>query len=146
MVAVADVVVVVELLLLLLGVVEILGVVDGAAGVVEILGVVDGAAGVVEGAAGVVEGALGVVEGAAGVVEGALGVVEGAAGVVLNCRFFFLRALVQGAVTVTCVLAEVPVWVAVDVTSVMGTNDEQKAEALSAIKSDLQESTSLPVC
>lgn len=120
-------------------------VVDGAAGVVEILGVV-------EGAAGVVLGALGVVEGAAGVVLGALGVVEGAAGVVLmalvveSCLFrcLFLKAFVQGAFTVTDVDTAVPVCVAVTVESVIGTKDEQKAEAFIAIKMLLQTST-LPV-
>lgn len=96
------------------GVVEIFGVVEGAAGVVETFGVVEGAAGVVEGAAGVVEGALGVVDGAAGVVDGSLGVVDGAAGVVESC-LFFLKGNVQGAVTVTDVVAAVPVCVAVTV-------------------------------
>lgn len=70
----------------------------GAAGVVEIFGVVEGAAGVVLGALGVVEGAAGVVDGALGVVDGAAGVVDGAAGVVLSCLFF--RAFVHFAVTV----------------------------------------------
>jgi len=46
------------------------------------------------------------------------------------------------AVTVIVVVAAVPVWVAVDVTSVMGTKDEQNEEALSAIRMALQVSTS----
>ena len=143
--ALEDDVVVLEVVV---GVVEIFGVVLGAAGVVEIARVVEGAAGVVLGAAGVVliarvvEGAAGVVDGAAGVVEGNFAVVDGAAGVVLSCRFF-LYAFVQGAVTVTFVLAAVPVCVTVFVVSVIGTNEEQKADALSAMRMALQTSTLL---
>lgn len=112
-------------------VVDAFGVVDGAAGVVEMARVVDGAAGVVDGAAGVVDGARGVVEGAAGVVDGAAGVVEP------YCLFFFFEGYVQAAVTVTCVLAAVPVWVTVAVASLIGTKDEQKAEAFSATSTAL---------
>lgn len=111
------------------------GVVEALA-VVDILGVVDNAAEVVD--------ILVVVDGAAGVVDGAFEVVDGAAGVVDSCRFFFFFdcALIQGAVTVTLVTAEVPVCVMVEVTSLMGTKDEQKAEALRAIKIALQALTS----
>jgi hypothetical protein len=119
-------------------VVAALGVVDGVSGVVA--GVVEIALVVVEGAAGVVEGALGVVEGAAGVVEGALGVVEGAAGVVDNCLFFLL-APVQGAVTVTFAVPGAPFTVTVDVTSLIGTKELQKAEALRATSTALQTAT-----
>jgi hypothetical protein len=49
--------------------------------------------------------------------------------------------LVQAAVTVTVVVAEVPVWVCVDVWSLMGTKLEQKAEAFSATKIALQSPT-----
>lgn len=55
---------------------------------------------------------------------------------------FFFSALVQGAVTVTEANDAVPVWVTVEVTSVIGTKEEQKAEALSAIRIALQLSTS----
>ena len=109
-----------------LAVVDALGVVDGEAGVVEILGVVDGAA-------GVVEGAFGVVLGAAGVVEGAFGVVLGAAGVVESCRFD-LPGLVHAAVTVTCVAIGAPEFVLVEVTSLIGTKEEQKAEPRKAMR------------
>lgn len=112
-----------------------LGVVDGAAGVVLMALVVDGAAGVVLMAL--------VVEGAAGVVLMAL-VVDGAAGVVDSCLFFC--AFVQGAVTVTVVTAAVPVCVAVVVTSVMGTKEEQKAEAFIATRMASQAATSLRSC
>lgn len=101
--------------------------------------VVDGALDVVVDALGVVEGAAGVVDGALGVVDGALGVVDGAAGVVLGCLFF--SAFVHGAVTVTSVEAEVPDCVTVDVTSLIGTKEEQKADALSAIRTASQAPT-----
>jgi len=113
-------------------------VVEALGGVVA--GVVEIALVVVEGAAGIVEGALGVVEGAAGVVEGARGVVEGAAGVVDNCLFFLL-APVQGAVTVTFAVPGAPFTVTVDVTSLIGTKELQKAEALRATSTALQTAT-----
>ncbi len=115
------------------------------ADVVEVLAVVVETFGVVVGALGVVDGALGVVEGAAGVVDGALGVVvgtarvvvgTGAAGLVVNCLFF--REFAHAAVTVICVEAGLPDCVTVDVTSLIGTKEEQKADALSAIKTAAQ--------
>jgi len=60
--------------------------------------------------------------------------------VVVSALFCF--AFVQAAVTVTVVYAEVPVPVTVEVTSLMGTKDEQKADALKAIKTALHVSTS----
>lgn len=104
--------------------------------VVEIFGVVDVVAEVVDDALRAAEEAVAVVD------EVLLEVVLDVAVVVAGC--LFLRALVHGAVTVTCgVVAAVPVWEAVDVESVIGTKDEQKADALSAIRMALQVSTSL---
>lgn len=85
--------------------------------------------------AGVEEAFTGVVE-IFGVVEGTAGVVDGAARLagMDGSRFIrrFFRALVHGAVMVTVV--------GVGVTSVMGTKEEQNAEALAAISIVLQAS------
>jgi len=129
-----------EALVVVVVLLEIDFVVDEAEGVVEIFGVVDGAFDVVDGAFDVVDAAFDVVDAAFDVVDEAFDVVDGAAGVDA-CRFFLLRTLlVQAAVTVTAVAPGGP---AVEVTSLMGTKDEQKADAFKAIKIALQLSTSL---
>ena len=58
------------------------------------------------------------------------------------CLFFGTSVIVHPSVIVTSVVDEDPVRVLTEVTSVMGTNDEQKEEALIAIRTALHASTS----
>lgn len=72
-----------------------------------------------------------------------VGVDEGASGVFETSLFCIPVVPVQGAVEVVVVVAVVVVLVTVEVISVMGTKDEQKAEAFKATKIALHVSTLL---